>query len=262
MKAFRFQAELDADPPEAAELWALGCRGLQQDGDEVLAWFDDERPLPLQGRWEEADATDWVAAYLAELQPVRLRTLVVAPTHREVSVTAGQRVVWLDPGIAFGTGHHETTHMALAALERIDPRGASVLDVGSGSGILAIAADLLGARTVLGVDVDAATIDVARHNAALNRSRARFRRGSTEAAREEATSWDVLVANLFAELHVHLLPAYAELLRSGGRVLLTGILDERSALLDEAIATAPTGTWRVEGRVADGPWRLVQLVRR
>ena len=257
MKAFRFVADLERDPPEAAELWALGCRGLQQDGDEVLAWFDDERPLPLSGGWEDEDGIDWVAAYLRDLEPVHLRTLVIAPSHVEVTLRVGQRPLWLDPGMAFGTGHHETTRMALEALERLDPWERRVLDVGAGSGIVAIAADLLGARDALGVDVDEATLPVARDNARLNRSRARFRAGSVEAA-GEAGAWDVLVANLYAELHARLAPAYRAALAPGGRALLTGILAEREGLVEEALA----GSWEIVGRDEDGPWRLLEAAPR
>jgi ribosomal protein L11 methyltransferase len=257
VKAFRFVADLEHDPPEAAELWALGCRGMQQVGGEVLAWFDEERPLALAGRWEDEDGTDWVAAYLRDLTPVRLRTLVVAPSHAEVTLRVPERPLWLDPGMAFGTGHHETTRMALAALERVDPRQRRVLDVGAGSGILAIAADLLGAREAVGVDVDEATLPVARDNARLNRSRARFLAGSVDAAGASGT-WDVVVANLYAELHARLAPAYRVALAPGGRALLTGILAEREALVQEALADA----WRIVGRDEDGPWRLLEAVPR
>ncbi|MEX2502020.1 MAG: 50S ribosomal protein L11 methyltransferase, partial [Trueperaceae bacterium] len=160
MKTFRFQADLEADPPEAAALWEFGCRGMQQQGGTVVAWFDHTVPLDLDGVWGDADDTDWLQRYLHELEPVPIGSLVVAPTHRAVTLTAGRRALWLDPGMAFGTGHHETTRMALAWLERTPLRGATVLDVGAGSGILAIAADLLGAERALGVDVDAATVPV------------------------------------------------------------------------------------------------------
>ncbi len=256
MKAFRFAGHLEADPPAAAELWALGCRGMQQEGEEIVAWFDAERPLPLAGRWEDADDTDWVAAYFAGLAPVRLGTLVVAPTHADVLLTAGQKPLWLDPGMAFGTGHHETTRMALSRLERTDLTGARVVDVGAGSGILAIAADLLGAASALGVDVDPATVPVAEENARLNRSRARFELGSVDPARPEQRC-DVLVANLFAELHAELAGAYAEVLRPGGVAFLTGILDDRTDLVEAALPAS----LRSSATDADGPWRLLALQR-
>jgi len=256
VKAFRFAGDLEADPPAAAELWALGCRGMQQEGEEIVAWFDARRPLPLAGRWEDADGTDWVAAYFAGLEPVRVGSLVIAPTHADVVLEAGQKPLWLDPGMAFGTGHHETTRMALARLERADLTGARVLDVGAGSGILAIAADLLGAASSLGVDVDPATLPVAEENARLNRSRARFELGSVDPARPDL-GCDVLVANLFAELHAELAHAYAKVLRPGGVAFLTGILDDRIDRVEAALP--PSLRW--QSTDADGPWRLLALQR-
>lgn len=256
MKAFRFEADLDGDPPEVASLWAAGCRGVQQEGGEVVAWFDEEVDLGLRGVWSDGDDTDWLAAYYAGLEPVRIGGLVVAPTHVEPIVIAPQRVLWLDPGMAFGTGHHETTRMALAALEGMDLTGARVLDVGAGSGILAIAADLLGAASAVGVDSDAATVPVARENAALNRSRARFEVGTLSEDRPVAEA-DVVVANLFAELHARLLPTYARALAPGGTLLLTGILVEREPVVTRAV---PPGL-RFASRRQDGAWVLLVLER-
>ncbi len=256
MKAFRFRGQLDADPPEAAALWALGCRGLQQDGGDILAWFDAERPLGIAGRWEVEDDTDWLAAYFAGLRPVRLETLVVAPTHAPLTLQPGQRPLWLDPGMAFGTGHHETTRMALAGLERLDLSGARVLDVGAGSGILAIAADLLGAGSALGIDIDAATVPVARANARLNRSRACFAEGGLDPT-EPAQRCEVLVANLFAEAHLSLAAEMARVLEPGGTALLTGILADRAARVEAALPAELA----VTGRDEDGPWRLLALER-
>lgn len=256
MRAFRFRADLEDDPPEALPLWEAGCRGMQQEGDEVVAWFDEEVPLPIPGRWEAADDTDWLAAYREGLDAVRIGTLVVAPTHREVTLTAGQRVLWLDPGMAFGTGHHETTRMALDALERTILVDRRVLDVGAGSGILAIAADLLGAASSMGLDVDEATVPVARENARLNRSRARFEVGTLDAWRA-GNEADVVVANLFAELHERLLPAYERALDAAGTLLLTGILAERAEIVTGAV---PDGL-RVTERMRDGGWVLLRMER-
>lgn len=257
MKAFRFRGDLEADPPAAAELWAADCRGMQQDGADIVAWFDEERPLGVAGRWEADDDTDWLAAYFAGLEPVRLETLVIAPTHRGVMLEPGQRPLWLDPGMAFGTGHHETTRMALARLERMELAGQRVLDVGAGSGILAIAADLLGADAALGVDVDPATVPAARENARRNRSRARFVVGTLDPD-DPAQRCDVLVANLFAEAHVRLAADVARVLAPGGTALLTGIVEERLQMVEDALPEALA----VVGRDADGPWRLLAAVRR
>lgn len=256
MKAFRFRGDLDTDPPEAAAVWAAGCRGMQQDGPDVLAWFDEEVPLPVAGTWSAADDTDWLAAYYRGLEPVRFDTLVVAPSHAPLTLRPGQRPLWLDPGMAFGTGHHETTRMILAALDRTPPAGRRVLDVGAGSGILAIAADLLGAAEARGVDNDPGTVAVARENAARNRSRATFEEGTLPPA-GDAVRHDLVVANLFAELHVRLLPAYRASLAPGGRLLMSGILTERAA---QVRAARPPGLREADAEV-DGDWTMLTWVR-
>lgn len=219
--AFRLKADLD--DPRVDLLWQAGCTGVMQSGDEVVAFFPEQVSLTVTGRWEEVDQVDYVAAYLAGLEPVVLGRLTVAPLHYEVAEEAGRIVLRLDPGMAFGTGHHESTRLALGALERADLRGQRVLDVGTGSGILAIAAGLLGAAEVTGIDSDATTSEIAQKNAELNEVRAVFATSSIEAWREG--EYDVIVANLYGAIHTRLAPIYGGLLADGGRLYATGILE-------------------------------------
>lgn len=236
--------------PDTARLWDYGATGILEDGASVVAYFDAPLELPLAGTWEAADTTDWVAEYHRTLTPVSLGRLIVAPTHHAVTLTAGQRALWLDPGMAFGSGHHETTYLALAALERTNLRGQRVLDVGAGSGILAIAADLLGAADAEGLDIDPETVPVAAANAALNLSRAHF---SVATLGPNTAPADILVANLFAELHAELAPAYLSALEPGGQLLATGILAERGALAYDALSQV-FGVVETEQR---GEWLLL-----
>ncbi len=246
---------LEPESPALARLFEHGSLGVAEEvgpqGPEVVAYFDSERELGLGGRWEDVEDVDYVAAYRAGLEPVRVGPLVIAPTHRSARVGAGEQVVWCDPGTAFGTGHHETTRLALAALADLDLVGRSVLDVGAGSGILAIAADRMGARLALGVDIDGDAVRVAKANATLNRSRARFLTGSIDHA-ELPARFDVVVANLYAELHVSLMAAYTRRVNGGGRLLLTGILTPLEPMVREALP-AP---W-VQHVRHDGEWSLV-----
>lgn len=253
--AFRFRGRLDDEATDTAALFERGCRGVEQDGEWLLAYFPTPVELPLEGAWEEVDEVDYVARYYEGLEPLEIGRLVVAPSHREVTLRMGQRVLWLDPGMAFGTGHHETTRMALAALERRELAGRRVLDVGAGSGILAIAADLLGAAAALGMDIDPETLPVARDNARRNLSRARFELGGVEDA--PGGPPDVVVANLFAELHVRLAPAYRAALAPGAELLVTGILEERAPAVRAALAAgfAPLEEDR------DGAWTLLAYRR-
>jgi ribosomal protein L11 methyltransferase len=258
MNVFRL-AGVDGESAEAAELWSLGCQGLIEersaDGTPVLlAYFSERVDLPLDGTWETRPDVDHVAEYQAGLAPVRVGHVVVAPSHATVTATDGDLIIWLDPGSAFGTGHHETTSMALAALADTAGglAGKSVLDVGSGTGLLAIAADRLGAESSYGVDVDPLTVPVARENASRNRSRARFSLGSLEAA-GLPTRFDVVVANLYAELHAALFAAYADRLLPGGTAYLTGIL----ASLRTTVTAAAPATLRLVDERQDGEWLLL-----
>jgi ribosomal protein L11 methyltransferase len=251
-RAFRMVGSLEH--PDTARLWDYGCTGVVEEGPEVVAYFDAPVDLPFEGRWEAVDPTDWVAEYHRTLTPVPLGRLVVAPTHHQVNLSAGQRALWLDPGMAFGSGHHETTQLALAALEALELRGKRVLDVGAGSGILAIAADLLGAGDAEGLDIDPETVPVAEANARLNLSRARFSLGTLGEAFAPA---DVLVANLFAELHAELAPHYLRALKPGGLLLATGILEARAAVAADALF-AHFGEVELERR---GEWLLLRAHR-
>lgn len=255
MKAFRFAAAPSETDPRTPELWSLGCLGILEEGDDLIAYFDDAIALPFEGAWEEVDGTDYVAAYRRALRPLDLGPLVVAPTHAEVRLSAPQRPLWIDPGMAFGSGHHETTAMALEALIDLDPFGRDVLDVGAGSGILAIAADLLGARSSVGLDHDPDTIAVAEENRRRNGSRARFHHALLdERWRGDA---DLVLANLFAELHVDLMPHYLRAVRPGGHLLLTGILEDRDAAVRSAL---PPELPFVSG-LRRGVWTLIHARR-
>lgn len=257
MRAFKI-AGLTGESPELAALWDLGCLGVQEDDDidgvSVIAYFDTQRELPVAGTWLELPDTDYVAQYQQTLAPIRFGQLVVAPTHAKVELAAGEVVLWLDPGAAFGSGHHETTGMALTALTRLDLSGRTVLDVGAGSGLLALAADRLGAEHTYGVDIDAATVAVARENGRLNRSRARFAAGTLEVAGAPGHV-DVLVANLYAELHQSLFADYVKRVLVGGRIILTGILAARRHLV---IGAAPPSA-RLVGEATAGEWLLLEF---
>lgn len=166
---------------------------------------------------------DWVRATQAQFAPIRISDrLWIVPSWRE-PVDAGAVNITLDPGLAFGTGSHPTTRLCLEWLCVNLQAGESVLDYGCGSGILAIAAAMLGAGRVDGVDIDAQAIAASRANAAANRVDATFvpadRFGVGDGAR-----YDVVVANILANPLIVLSPLIAARVRPAGRVVLSGIL--------------------------------------
>jgi ribosomal protein L11 methyltransferase len=204
-------------------LWDAGCLGLEERDGTVVAYFDSRVELPFSGTWLETDDTDWLEAYRKSLRPVKIGRVIVNPGwDLSLEPTSDAIVIDLEPGLAFGTGQHETTRLAIEALQRLELRGERVLDVGAGSGILGIVAAKLGAQ-VVGVDNDPSTVGVARENAAKNNVQAEFLEGVLEAVLARGP-FDVLVCNLFAELHDALMNQYRAALEDGGQLILTGIL--------------------------------------
>jgi len=176
---------------------------------------------------------DWAEGWKQHFTASRFgRRLVVKPTWEEFVAQPGDVIVNLDPGMAFGTGSHETTRLCLQALAELfdeAPR-ARLLDVGTGSGILAIAAVRLGATTVVANDIDPDACVVARENAALNNVAGRIE--ITDAPLEALTGeYDVVIANILAEENVRLAPHLLTHLAPGGSLLLSGILREKEDLV-------------------------------
>ncbi|MGL4612166.1 MAG: 50S ribosomal protein L11 methyltransferase [Trueperaceae bacterium] len=251
-EAFRTKGDLES--PQADLLWEHGCQGIWQDGEDLMAYFEERLELPLIGSWETTDDGQYIRRYYETLQPIYLKKLVVAPTHTKVTLEAPQKVIWLDPGMAFGTGHHETTRMALEALEKLELTGKTVLDVGSGSGILAIAAELLGA-TAHGIDIDRATLATAEENKKMNGSRATFVEGTLENMPDHST--DIIVGNLFAELHVMLAHHYARVLKNKGTLITTGI----QAYKRDKVREAVTHFFDITVEQTMNEWTLLQGMR-
>ncbi|MFL5723232.1 MAG: 50S ribosomal protein L11 methyltransferase [Chloroflexota bacterium] len=205
---------------------------------------------------------DWAEAWKAYFPVMRIgKRLVIRPTWRRHRRSPDDIVLALDPGMAFGTGLHPTTRLCLAALESLADRGAiegaRVLDVGCGSGILAIAAVRLGAASAFGVDTDPIAIEATAANARRNSvvRRVRAREGSLPSGQP---AFDVVLANLIAGVLVPLASALRDELRPGGTLLASGIFVDRELEVATAFATAGL---TVTGRSAEGDWVALEAVR-
>jgi len=214
--------------------------------------------------------SDWAEAWKSHFPVLRVgRRLVIRPTWRRHRRAPDDVVLSLDPGMAFGTGLHPTTRLCLEGVEAWADAGrlasgtakdgrARVLDVGCGSGILAIAAARLGAGEVVGVDTDSIAVEAttanARRNAVVRRVAAR---GGSLPVRD-GTGFDLVVANLIASLLVTLATALREELRPGGRLLASGIIADREADVRAAFGAAGMS---VVGRRAEGDWIALEAVR-
>jgi ribosomal protein L11 methyltransferase len=180
---------------------------------------------------------DWAEAWKEQYRVSHIgRRLVVRPSWLSYTPQPGEVVLTLDPGMAFGTGLHASTRLCLAALERHLRPGDTLLDVGTGSGILAIAAARLGAGTVLALDVDPLAVGVARENVALNgvAGVVEVRQGSLPV--EPPGGWDVIAVNILAETIAQMAPALAAHLATGGLLIASGIIASRQQLVSAALA--------------------------
>jgi ribosomal protein L11 methyltransferase len=194
-------------------------------------------PLAAERREEE----DWANAWKEHFYVHRVgERIVIRPAWREYVSRPGDVVVELDPGMAFGTGLHPSTQLSLIALEARMRPGLRVLDVGSGSGILTIAAARLGAASVDALDVDEVAVRATRENVARNAlaTPIRVARGTVEATPAFAGRYDLVVANIIARIIVELAPALVGALAPGGRLLTAGIIVDRADEVRAALAAA------------------------
>lgn len=213
--------------------------------------------------------SDWASAWKRHVRVMRIgRRIVIRPTWRRHRRAPGDVVIAMDPGMAFGTGLHPTTRLCLAGIERwaddgLLSRGAAadgharLLDVGCGSGVLAIAAGLLGAGEMVGVDTDPIAIEATLANAGRNRLRRRVRawQGTVPTG---AAPFDLVAANLIASVLVALAPRLRDELRPGGRLLASGIFVDREGDVRSALAAAGLAILR---REAEGDWVALDAER-
>jgi ribosomal protein L11 methyltransferase len=185
------------------------------------------------------DESDWVSAYKAQFHAHRLTEhILVRPSWDQTAPPPGVRVLELDPGMAFGTGDHATTSMCAALLEKAGCSGRRVLDVGTGSGILAICAALLGSTDVLAVDIDEDAVAIAAENVRRNHCEQAVTVRQGDLAAGVHGPVDLVVANLIAEIVCQLTPAVQSLLTPGGIYISSGILTEKQQLVEEAVRAA------------------------
>lgn len=212
-----------------ADLWEQGSCGIvEPEGQAVRAFFEDStNRVALLARYPGASVRieenrDWVQSARDLLQPIAIgRRFYLVPEWRDDAAPPGRFRITVNPGMAFGTGVHETTQLCLEALEEFVKPAMTVLDVGTGSGILREAAKLLGAGKVYACDIDPVAVEIA-GDAFV---------GSVDAIR--SSSIDLVVANISPEAIIALAPDLLRVLRSGGALLASGLEG------NEAEAVAP-----------------------
>lgn len=193
---------------------------------------------------------DWARRSQADLKAVRVGRVVVAPPWDEPRTSTGI-VVLIEPSMGFGTGHHATTRLCLRLLQDLDLAGRRVIDVGTGSGVLAIAAAKLGAMGVLGVDNDADALSNARENVARNGVSVDLRHA--EIAALEAPPADVVLANLTAAVLQRAAGALTRLAVAGGTLIVSGFAPEELREVSSSLSCATVRALR------EGDWAAACL---
>jgi ribosomal protein L11 methyltransferase len=243
----RFYLKGDQRSPE----WRQRLENLLQHFEKAF-----QLPSPLVYTYFHLRDESWADAWKVHFKPLRVgRSFLICPTWEQIDSKPEDRVIRIDPGQAFGTGHHETTRLCLEwleqqAMERGGLNGLSILDVGSGSGILAISAALLGCQPVVAIDLDPQAIEAARQNIVLNQLNSRIEL-LQKTASDICASFDLVLANIEAFPLIEMAPSLTRRLKSGGRLALSGILieqkDKVQSIYEErelkALYTKVLGEW-------------------
>lgn len=193
---------------------------------------------------------DWANNWKAYFKPVRVgERLMIIPSWEAYELQPQDVPLFLDPGMAFGTGTHPTTALCLRRLETVVRPGMRVLDVGTGSGILAIASARLGAAPVVGIDIDPVAVRVAKENAERNGVTIDVRAGTLDQV--EPDECDLVIANIIASIIIDILPDVVTRMKKGGLFLASGIIAEKK----QAVADAMMAAWLLPVEVREeGGW--------
>ena len=195
---------------------------------------------------------DWADNWKKYFEPARItHDLTIVPSWTDYEVTTGEKIIKLDPGMAFGTGTHPTTKMSLFALEQVLRGGETVLDVGTGSGVLSIASSLLGAKEIFAYDLDDVAVRVAQENIALNAGTENIHVAAGDLLKGIDIEADVIVANILADILVNLTDDAYRLLKDEGYLIMSGIISEKWNLVRES---AEAAGFFLETHMIQGEW--------
>lgn len=209
--------------------------------------------IPYKVDAETVREEDWANNWKKYFKPLPVgEKLLICPSWETADNPDGRKLLSIDPGMAFGTGGHDTTRLVLETLERHITDGCDFLDIGCGSGILSIAACLLGAGSALGVDIDALAVRTAKENGELNGlTEPKYTILKGDLAKDVSGKYPVIVANIVADAIIALSPAVPALLADGGVYITSGIIDTRE---QDVLAALEKCGFTVVERHEHGGW--------
>lgn len=256
--------EIDPTRPVLVRIWLAEDDGLaaRREALEHALWHLRQIGGVGEPSFNIREEEDWANAWKEHFQILRIGThFVVRPTWRDYVEQPGDRVIHLDPGMAFGTGLHPSTEMCMLFSEELDLEGVEVLDIGAGSGILAIGALRSGAHRATAIEIDPVAVRALAGNVALNgmEDRIEIITGAIGDVLPGAESYPVVFANLIARILADNAEDIARHVAPGGCIIASGIIDERERLVIDSYA--PLG-FTVGGRKQAGDWVTLMLRRR
>lgn len=250
----------------------LGCHGFGETDTELLCYIDksfwsDEKFESLKNdikklirtissnsdiKIKEIQEENWNEAWEKSIQPIEVgNKITIKPSWANYENTSGRIVIQIDPKMSFGTGYHETTRLTIQLLEKYISKEDAVLDVGTGTGILAIAAIKLGGNWALGIDNDEWSIDNAKENVAANNLSDKIEISDSALASLPETKYDLITANIMLNTILEMLPDIVKRIKTGGIILFSGLL-----LIDEkAFATGiEKYGLHIKEQLTEGEW--------
>lgn len=198
------------------------------------------------------DDTDWLNEWKKYYQPIHAGKIVVVPKWINYPKQDDEYIVKLDPGMAFGTGSHESTFMCLSLLNEIEVKYKTVIDVGTGSGILGIASAVMGAKSVEAYDIDDIAVDAARENASLNDIAKVFSADNANLIDKTKNKFDIALANITADILIDLSKSISKYLNRNGKLIISGVIATRK---DSVINAFKSRGFSVVKEMAMNDWR-------
>ena len=201
---------------------------------------------------QELVEEDWAENWKKYYEPARItHDLTIVPSWTDYEASVGEKIIKLDPGMAFGTGTHPTTKMSLFALEQVLRGGETVIDVGTGSGVLSIASSLLGAKEIYAYDLDDVAVRVAQENIDMNPGMENIHVAAGDLLKGVEIEADVIVANILADILIHLTEDAYRLVKDEGYLIMSGIISEK---WDMVRASAEKAGFFLETHMVQGEW--------
>ena len=219
----------------------------------------DELKIPAQIDVCGVSEEDWADSWKKYYKPIKTggKRVVIVPVWEKYDAAPGEVTVLMDPGMAFGTGTHETTRLCAAMLEKYIHGGESVLDVGCGSGILAITAAKLGAADAFACDIDPQSIKVAKENTVLNSTPCVECAVSDLLSAVPEKKYDVVCANIVADVIIRLAPDVGAFMKDGAVLIVSGIISERA---DEVRAALSANGFEVDSDESENGWYCAAVI--